>query len=353
MRERWFSLALSVVAAGASPLKCGVSTSIFQQNTQVITTAVETGKLAFWWNWATTPNVDTTTLPATVAAAMKKHFVPMLWGQAPVDDYSFLKDTEGHVMGYNEPDLYNPACCNCDGQQTYHPALSSGWLPLFNPKSAANYWKDTVNNMTTHERPGTKLHKIVSPSMANGAKTAAGVTCTLDPAKPGNAKRCEGWLKLFKAAALELPCTRFDGTATNCWDVIDALQIHAYATTAAHVLAKVDDYLGEFADDFAGSAGRTPKELWLTEVAAASSDAKAVTPFVKQLMSAQGGLADRTKYAAVARVSWFSEWFFPAFNVTGHVARPHENWVSSLFLPYGGLSEPGEAFFKGCAEVED
>ena len=35
--------------------------------------------------------------------------------------------------------------------------------------------------------------------------------------------------------------------------------------------------------------------LWLTEVAAASNDVAFVVPFVKELMSASGGLADRAK----------------------------------------------------------
>jgi hypothetical protein len=58
-----------------------------------------------------------------------------------------------------------------------------------------------------------------------------GVDCTADPSVAGNAIRCEGWLSLFKTHALTLPCTAFDGTATNCWDVIDALQVHAYAAS--------------------------------------------------------------------------------------------------------------------------
>ena len=153
------------------------------------------------------------------------------------------------------------------------------------------------------------------------------------------------------AASLRLECTGFDGKATNCWDVIGALQIHAYAKTAAEVLQKVDGYLNVFSDDFNGSGGRSKKALWLTEVAAASNDQAEIVPFVNGLMSAQGGLGDRIKYSAVERVSWFSEWFFTAFNVSGHTARPYERWASSLFLPFGGLSEVGAAFFEPCAEA--
>jgi hypothetical protein len=64
-----------------------------------------------------------------------------------------------------------------------------------------------------------------------------------------------------------------------------------------------------------------------------------------------GGLADATKYSFVERVSWFSEFFFPGFNVTGHVVQPLESWSSSLFNPFGGLSPVGTAFFANCEDV--
>ena len=337
--------------ADATPgdLHCGVATGLFALNTPTLTTAVATGKLSFWWNWNTAPNVDAANLPRDSVTAMQKAFVPMLWGTATPSDYNFLKDQEGDVMGYNEPDLYGPACCNCKGKQQYYPATSSGWAPLFNPKSAAKKWQDTVNNITTSQRPGTTERRLISPAMANGAKPVAGIDCTLDPAVAPNPKRCEGWLSVFKAATLQLGCTRFDGSQTNCWDVIDAIQIHAYAKSATDVLSKVDDYLSEFSDDFHGVAGRSAKTLWLTEVAAGSCDVNEIVPFVKTLMSPQGGLADRSKYGALTHVSWFSEWFFPAFNISGSAARPYESWASSLFNPYGGLNDVGTAFFEHCA----
>lgn len=207
-------------AASAEPIKCGVATGTFALNTPTLTTAVKTGKLSFWWNWNTAPNLDTTGLSNATAAAMSQAFVPMLWGTAMPSDYAFLKDAEGDVMGFNEPDLYGPACCNCKGKQSYYPATSSGWLPLFNPKSAAQHWRQTVNNLTTGQRPGTTERRIISPAMANGALPTPGIDCTLDPAAAPNPKRCEGWLSMFRDAALALQCTRFDGRSTNCWDVI-------------------------------------------------------------------------------------------------------------------------------------
>ena len=342
-----------LAASAAAPLKCGVATGTFALNTPTLTTSVQTGKMSFWWNWNTAPVLDTSGMSNATIAAMNKAFVPMLWGTASPSDYDFLKDKEGDVMGFNEPDLYGPECCNCKGKQQYYPATSSGWLPLFNPKSAAVHWRSTVNNLTTTQRPGTTERRIVSPAMANGATPAPGIDCSLDPAIAPNPKRCEGWLSMFKAAALKLDCTRFNGSRTNCWDVIDALQIHSYTKKAADVLTRIEGYLDHFSDDFDGAGGRSKKTLWLTEVAAGSNEASEIVPFVKALMSTQGGLADRTKYAAVSHVSWFSEFFFPAFDVSGSAARPYESWSSALFDPYGGLNDVGDAFFENCAAVAE
>ena len=110
----------------------------------------------------------------------------------------------------------------------------------------------------------------------------------------------------------------------------------------------VELHLEVFADDFGGAGGRSPKELWLTEVAAGFGDETKVAAFATALMSAKGGLGDRAKYGHVARVSWFSEFFFPAFNVSGVAAKPMESWSSSLFNPFGELSAVGEKFFSFC-----
>jgi len=345
-------LAVGLVAATATaaPLECGVATTQFQQSPQTLAAAVSTGKLSFWWNWGLAPRVETSGLAPATVAAMNKVFVPMVWGQGELADYSFLKDASGDVMGYNEPDLYGPACCNCDAKQSYYAATSSGWLPLFNPASAANFWKSTVNELTSTQRTGTTLRRIVSPSMANGAIPAPGVDCTLDPSDPANTKRCQGWMALFKNETLQMTCTRFDGTVTNCWDVIDAIQIHSYDKSASGVLKRIDEYLAVFSEDFLGANGRSKKALWLTEVAAGYNEVSKVLPFVKELMGV-GGLSNRSRYGAVARVSWFSEFFFPAFDVSGAPAKPGESWVSSLFDPYGGLNDVGKAFFANCASA--
>ena len=78
-------------------------------------------------------------------------------------------------------------------------------------------------------------------------------------------------MSMFKTKALTLPCTAFDGTKNNCWDVLDSIQIHAYEREASDVLAKIDEYNKVFADDFAGTNGRSKKTLWLTEVCKTNS----------------------------------------------------------------------------------
>ena len=65
---------------------------------------------------------------SATAAYLNATYVPMIWGTVLPSSLGFLADREGDVMGYNEPDQYGPACCNCDGKQSYYPATSSGWV---------------------------------------------------------------------------------------------------------------------------------------------------------------------------------------------------------------------------------
>eukprot|EP01047_Picozoa_sp_COSAG01_P071622 COSAG01_NODE_11168_length_1991_cov_1.832452_2_plen_406_part_00 len=138
------------------------------------------------------------------------------------------------------------------------------------------------------------VQRLVSPSMAQGAQVNTTASCIgADPAKM---HFCHGWLQVFKNYTLGLNCTDFQGRATNCWDVIDAIQIHAYARTAAEVLDKIRLYRQVFADDFEGTNGRTKKTLWLTEVAAGSSDGAFVKQFVQDLLSPSTGLNNRAEF---------------------------------------------------------
>lgn len=298
----------------------------------------------FWWNWGTTVNVDLAQISNTSAAKFQSLFTPMVWGVGELSDYSFMDYEEDYVMGWNEPDQYGPACCNCDGKQTYSPATSSGWFNVFNPVTAAPLWQEFIGQITAN---GTrKVTKLVSPSMAQSA-TKNG-TCGQDPSVPGNTHYCPGWLSMFKTLTLTLDCTSLTGASTNCWDAIDVIQIHAYAKTAEEVLQKIDGYYSEFQEDFEGTNGRSKKTLWLTEVAAGTSDSTKIVPFVEGLMNSKTGLTNRDKYGFVQRCSWFSEYFFASFNVSGVVPGEFETWSSSLFNPFGGLSPVGEKFFSYC-----
>merc|ERR1719476_195303 len=149
-----------------------------------------------------------------------------------------------------------------------------------------------------------------------------------------------------------MQCTDLSGQTTNCWDVIDSIQIHAYARTAQSVLGNIEGYHQTFLEDFEGTNGRKRKTLWLTEVAAASGDEAFVASFVDDLLNPSGGLTNRDKYGYVEKVSWFSEYSFPSFPVgasqTGgpdYIPAPYEPWVSSLFQPFGALTEIGSRFF--------
>jgi len=196
--------------------------------------------------------------------------------------------------------------------------------------------------------PPASISKIVSPSMAQAA--GPGPTCIgVDPSQPGNIKVCQGWLEVFKTFALQLDCTDFAGRQTNCWDVIDSIQVHAYAKRASDVHSKLLEYAKVFADDFAGANGRSKKTLWLTEVACGSANVTEITGFVDDLMNAQTGLANRDTFGFVERVSWFSDWSFDAFNVSGVAPRPFETWSSTLFDPFGPMSPVGQRFFSHCS----
>ena len=143
------------------------------------------------------------------------------------------------------------------------------------------------------------MQKVVSPSMAQGAYANNSRSCV--GAVPGpEFAYCPGWLSVFKNYTLQLDCVDFKGQHTNCWDIIDNIQIHAYARTAKEVLEKIEGYYDVFGEDFAGENGRTKKTLWLTEVAAGSSDGKFVTGFVEDLLSPSTGLKSRSSAVRAA-----------------------------------------------------
>jgi hypothetical protein len=73
------------------------------------------------------------------------------------------------------------------------------------------------------------------------------VDCSADPAVGNNSHYCHGWLSMFKTYTLKLPCKDMKtGAATNCWDAISAINIHAYTRTAKEVKDKIKGYYNVF-----------------------------------------------------------------------------------------------------------
>merc|ERR1712028_2889 len=83
-------LLLACVLTVGSPLKCGVASTVFTQTPSAMSTAVDTGKLSFWWNWDTSMKIDNSTLNQSTLSGMHAAFAPMIWGTATPSDLSFL-----------------------------------------------------------------------------------------------------------------------------------------------------------------------------------------------------------------------------------------------------------------------
>lgn len=199
---------------------------------------------------------------------------------------------------------------------------------------AGAVWRATIQNLTTrhHAHYGTRRGlRIVlpavgadrlrlgsggdGPSVPASASSAEAKTqtqtqaeakghspCAGGPVVDGSAQRlscCDGWLADFKRATLQLPCTSPSGERTNCWDVTSAINLHvageASRAGAAQVLRNIEDYAKAFADDLAGTDGRSRKSLWLTEVTVASAEISEILPFVAALMDERSGLRNRGK----------------------------------------------------------
>ena len=162
--------ALSIVgASSAAPLLCGVCSADLPENVGSLAKIAATGKLDFWWNWDTSPKLDLTSVSADSAAAIESAFNPMMWGQGELADYSFLSNSTV-IHGYNEPDLYGPACVGdydppnygCS-KGDYRAATSAGWAPLFDPQSAAVLWQARrINNnrRVTLPAPRTTINRV-------------------------------------------------------------------------------------------------------------------------------------------------------------------------------------------------
>lgn len=341
-----------LLPVGAS--KCGVAATTFFECANCIDTAVNCG-MDFWWNWGpepTSPKVSGTTYKGA-------EFVPMIWssGYGGIDNTTELIPlTKGkYLMGWNEPDHYGPPCWNkadvggwvypgCDGH-SYSSAASSGtFLPYFNPTSgyAGIAWSDLINQLL---RSGLPMPQIVSPSMAGPAvggdklaacKLVTNESLAKDPQQIYELGNCNGWLGEFKKSTLAMKC----GT-TNCWDIISHIQIHSYDYHAKDAIADIEEYLTTFKEDFQGLNGRSKKTLWLTETAGAYDTAEDQAAYIRDLIPYINSKEE------IFRVSWFNEWSFSSFTID-NIPPKTPNWASSLFDPYGGLSQVGVEYFKQC-----
>jgi len=349
--------AISVIALITPILtsKCGIATNQFFDCADCLLTAADCG-MKFWWNWDVAPT-DYLISGITIKGA---EFIPMIWGPTnqgitnASEIPSLLKAT--YLMGFNEPDHYGPPCWNkqdvggwvyegCDGH-SYSSAASSGtWLPAFNPTKgyAAQAWATTINQLLA---TGLKMPKIVSPSMAGPAKGGDALQKCLLVTNASVAAQgekiisdignCDGWLTEFKKATLAMHCG-----STNCWDIIDHIQIHCYAYKASDCTNKIEEYIEVFKEDFQGLNGRTKKYLWLTEVAGGSDKLAFQISFMQELVTYLESKAEIFHY------SWFSEWAFNSFKMND-ITPEAPSWRSSLFNPFGDLSPLGKEYFKLC-----
>ncbi|CAJ1402282.1 unnamed protein product [Effrenium voratum] len=341
----------------AQKLHCGVGTNTFADCPQCLESAMNSGVFDFWWNWDYAVKVDMSHLNPEVVGKARKTFTPMIWGTKLPKDSGFFSLGGEYVMGFNEPDQYGPACAGdlmprgfgC-GENDFRPATSAGFASLFDPAKAAKEWQKLVNFLASvPERASSALRKIAAPAMAQSPLPLD--DCSQDPALPNTTKYCRGWLQHFKEQTLLLECMGLSGQKTNCWDVVDALPIHAYARTAQEVKDKIHQYHKVFQEDFDGINGRTRKTLWLTEVTMGTNDATDLVKFVDDLMNSENGLQNRQLFGFLDRVSWFSQWSVGSFQLGSYAPHTDEAWSSSLFEPTTGRFTPhGLNFVRHCRQ---
>mmetsp|Transcript_3473 Transcript_3473/g.10084 ORF Transcript_3473/g.10084 Transcript_3473/m.10084 type:complete len:361 (-) Transcript_3473:186-1268(-) len=313
---------------------CGIATNMLDFNDAGMRTYCRM-KLDFWWNWATVP----TNIYSESCAW--ETFVPMIWGSDPTNE-KMAKSGAAMLMGYNEPDLWGPPLMPGGDY------LASGsFAPTFqcgNPALAKD-WQTFVMSYKATNPTG----QIISPSMADAepgdiASTGESASCNASPQTPQqHMPWCPGWLKCFRDSVIQLDCGE-----TNCWDVIDVLQFHAYAYTAEEVISKIRGWERLWADDLNGRNGRKKKTLWMTEFARAgavdSQDADGKTrAFMKDIVEYM------RESPFVSGWSWFSQDHktFMSFPIKDRV--PGEpSWTSELIDAQGNATVLGEYYARLC-----
>jgi len=290
----------------------------------------------FWWNWDHVP----TTIYSNDCAWKK--FVPMIWGVDPGNS-RIAKTAAARLMGYNEPDLWGPpAVPGAD-------YLASGsFAPTFHcgSEDLANNWQEYVMAYKATHPTG----QVFSPSMADadpehGASAGPFADCNQSPQTPGeHMPFCPGWLKCFKENVKQKSCGE-----TDCWEVIDVLQFHAYAYTAEEVIQKIASWETVWAEDLSGASGKK-KSLWLTEVARAgavdSADPDGKTrAFMQEIVEYMRGSP------SVSGWSWFSQdsTSFASFEING-IQPETATWASELIDKDGQATEIGKFYAELCKQ---
>jgi hypothetical protein len=320
----------------------GVATNQFDTSNPGMTELCNAG-MQYWWNWGFAPKMTYT------APCGKKTFVPMVWGFEDPAQISKIGQAAGafsYLMGYNEPDHWGPpakpgADVNSAGTFTVNFHCGSDGL--------AENWQAVVKSYLAANPNG----KVVSPAMADATGSgSAGDYSTCNSATQDeqfhDLDNCAGWLKCFQKRVEQLECG-----ATNCWDVISTIQLHAYEYASADVISKIQTWETAWADDINGVNNRSKKTLWLTEWAhAGTTDAS--DPDGKAGAFMTESINFMKSRPSVGGFSWFSEPNWPSFVIKG-ITPVSPIWTSQLIDPTTGqLTKLGQTYttlVKGLGQL--
>jgi len=316
---------------------CGIATNLLDTNDPGMKTFCD-AKFGFWWNWQSSASFN------FAEPCAQQSFVPMVWGVGPGNPgLAATAAKYGRLMGYNEPDHWGPP------PRPGSDVLSSGTFPddfHCGSDELATNWQQTVEAFLQADPTG----QVISPAMADASVTASAGDYSKCDSSPQTAAQhmaeCEGWLKCFKATALQKTCG-----STNCWDAIDVLQLHAYFYTADQFIAKMKIWESAWADDLNGANGRTKKTLWVTEFAhAGTTDPADLDGEAAKFMT--GAVNYMKDSPHVSGWSWFSQTntSFDSFVIDG-VQPKAPFWASNLIDDAGALTQIGKVYADLCADL--
>mmetsp|Transcript_37986 Transcript_37986/g.121076 ORF Transcript_37986/g.121076 Transcript_37986/m.121076 type:complete len:370 (+) Transcript_37986:57-1166(+) len=317
---------------------CGLATDMLDTNDHSMRTYCNM-HLGFWWNWDHKPKI------AYSSPCSTETFTPMIWGlSAGHQNQAFASSVpQTRLMGYNEPDLWGPPAIpggNYLSSGTFAPTFQCGNDEL------AKDWQALVLAFKAKSPDGL----VVSPAMADadpaGTASAGDYSqCNISPQTNENhLPYCGGWLKCFKESVSRFQC----GENTNCWEVIDVLQFHAYEYTSENLIKKVKTWETTWAEDLSGANGAKPKSLWLTEFARAGATDSS-DPDGKTAAFMDQSIAYMKASSVVSGWSWFSQdtTTFASFTI-GDLPPASPFWASDLINANGDATVIGEHYASLC-----